>query len=300
MLHVSGDTMLTHALLAALLVQAPPQAAPHSKAFWQSVAMHDYALPPGGDLPALVAELEGFLASPDPDLRDEIGYSTLAAWIYQKRIVEPPLLRTLVGDLLRNLRQGIGDRESDGVFHRSFSALTLSVVVARDNAAPVLSAEDFGRIEAAALEYLAAERDLRGYDPQKGWMHSAAHTADLLKFLARSGHLAPADQTQLLDAIARKLATAPTVFTHGEDERFARAVLSIVNRADFDRAAFGAWTSRMRPARLPAKPSPADLAGAQNVKNALSKLEVLLATGPDSEPVAAARDAVRAALKDLF
>ena len=102
-------------------------------------------------------------------------------------------------------------------------------------------------------------------------------------------------------AAGHPLAAAPTVFTHGEDERLARAVLSIVNRADFDRAAFQAWAARTRPARLPARPSASDLAGAQNVKNALSKLEVLLATGSEpSESVAAARDAVRAALKDLF
>jgi len=286
-------------LFAVLLAAAAPPA--HPPDFWRSIAQHEYAPPPGSDLPALVSELEGFLASPDPELRDEIGYATLAAWIYQKRLVEPPLLRALTDDLLRNLTQGIGDRESDGVFRRSFSALTLSVVVARDNAAPVLGADEFRRVEAAALAYLAGERDLRGYDPQKGWMHSAAHTADLLKFVARSRFLEPAEQPRLLDAMARKLATAPTVFTHGEDERFARAILSIVNRADFDGAAFQAWTSRVRPSRPGAKPSPAELAGAQNVKNALSKLEVLLSIDPQpSGPAAAARDAVRAALKDLF
>ena len=291
--------MLLIALVFALLTPAEPPS--HSIDFWRSVAQHDYALPPGSDLPALVSELEGFLASPDPELRDEIGYSTLAAWIYQKRLVEPPLVRTLTNDLVRNLTQGIGDRESDGVFRRSFSALSLSVVVARDNTTPVLSADDFRRIEAAALEYLAGERDLRGYDPQKGWMHSAAHTADLLKFVARSRFLETAEQARILDAVAKKLAAAPTVFTHGEDERFARALLSIVNRADFDRAAFQAWTARVRPARLAARPSPADLAGAQNVKNALSKLEVLLSVDPQpSASVVSARDAVRAVLKDLF
>ena len=284
-----------------VLLLATAGAPPHPAGFWRSVAQHDYALAAGGDLPALVSELEGFLASPDPELRDEIGYSTLAAWIYQKRLIEPPLLRTLTSDLLRNLTEGVGDRGSDGVFRRSFSALTLSVVVARDNASPVLSRDEFHRIEAAALEYLASERDLRGYDPEKGWLHSAAHTADLVKFLARSRFLEPAEQPRVLDAVGRKLATAPTVFTHGEDERFARAVLSIVNRADFDRAAFQAWTRRVRPARLGAKPSAADLAGAQNVKNALSKLEVLLSIDPQpSESVVAARDAVRAALEDLF
>jgi len=287
------------AMLALLLV---PAAAPsHPAEFWRSIAQHDYAVPAGSDLPALVAELEELLASPDPELRDEIAYSTFAAWIYQKRTIEGPLLGTLTRDLVSNLTRGIGDRDSDGVFRRSFSALTLSVVVARDNASPVLTRDEFRRIEAAALEYLAAERDVRGYDPRKGWMHSAAHTADLLKFLARSRYLESAEQTRLLDAVGRKLAATPTVFTHGEDERIARAILSIVNRADFDRAAFQAWTARVRPGRPQARPSEADLAGAQNVKNALSKLEVLLAVDPQpSESVAAARDAVRAAVKDLF
>jgi hypothetical protein len=34
--------------------------------------------------------------------------------------------------------------------------------------------------------YLRDERDLRGFDPKKGWMHATAHTADLLAELSRS------------------------------------------------------------------------------------------------------------------
>jgi hypothetical protein len=132
-------------------------------------------------------------------------------------------------------------------------------------------------------------------------MHSAAHTADLLKFLARSRFLEPAGQTRFLDAIARKLAGTPTVFTHGEDERFARAVLSIVNRSDFDRAAFKSWTTQAKPPRLPEKFTPAQLSGAQNSKNLLAKLLVLLtADAQPSEAVQFARDSVRAALEGAF
>jgi hypothetical protein len=188
------------------------------------------------------------------------------------------------------------------VFRRSFSALMLSVVVARDNAKPFLPADDIRRLEAAALRYLEAERDVRGYDPVKGWIHSAAHTADLLKFLARSRHLGPADQLPLLEGIARKLTTAPVVFVNGEDERLARALLSVINRSDFDRPGFAAWVSRTTPGRLTAAlPKVEELRAAQNVKNLFAKLEVLLSV--DSQPsdsVQAARDSVRAALKDLF
>ena len=188
------------------------------------------------------------------------------------------------------------------MFRRSFSALMLSVVVARDNAKPFLPADDIRRLEAAALQYLKAERDVRGYDPVKGWIHSTAHTADLLKFLARSRHLEPADQRRLLEAVARKLTTAPVVFFNGEDERLARAVLSVINRSDFDRAGFAAWVSRATPGRLTsALPDVDEILGAQNIKNLFAKLEVLLSVDPQpSDSVQAARDSVRAALKDLF
>jgi hypothetical protein len=273
----------------------------HPVAFWRQIAGDKYAVPPGSDLVALTNELLGMLASPDPELRDEIAYSTLAAWIYQTRAIDGDGLRAVVGRLLDNLVDGVGERGTDLIFKRSFSALTLSVVVARDNMAPFLTKEEFSRIERAALAYLHAEQDLRGYAPEHGWMHSAAHTADLLKFIARSRFLDSADQRVVLDAITRKLDAASSVFTHGEDERFARAVLSIVNRSDFDRTAFSSWASEMKPPRLPAKPSSSDLLRGQNRKNLLAKLDVLLdADGQPSDAVQSAHASVRAALKDLF
>jgi uncharacterized protein DUF2785 len=284
---------------AALLAQGPAPA--HSRTFWGGIAKNQYAVPPGSDVAGLTAELIDMLALPDPELRDEIAYSTLAAWIYQTRVIDVPALRPVIDRLLANLTDGVGEQGSDRIFRRSFSALTLSTVVARDNAAPFLTAEEFRRIENAAVAYLDAERDVRGYDPEHGWMHSAAHTADLLKFLARSRYLDRAGQTRMLDAIARKLGAAANVFTHGEDERLARAALSIVNRADCDRAAFAAWAERAKPVRLPEKPSLAQLSAWQNAKNFFAKLAVLLDAGVQpAEAVQSARDSVRAALKDAF
>jgi hypothetical protein len=49
------------------------------------------------------------------------------------------------------------------------------------------------------------------------------------------------------------------------------------------------------------RPTVAELSAAQNLKNFLSKLEVLLSLDADpSAPVQRARDAVRAALRDQF
>lgn len=272
----------------------------HDSAFWRAIVRDRYTPPPGADVTGLVAELTDMLASSDPEARDDIAYSTLANWIYQRKIVDVATLRTTTARLIANLSAGIGEPPSDAIFRRSFSALTLSVIVARDNADPFLAAAEWRAVADAAIAYLAAERDLRGYDETRGWMHSAAHTADLLKFLGRSRHLDAAGQRRLLDAIGAKLATASNVFVFGEDERFARALLSLTARTDFDAAGFAEWLTRAKPALSP-RPTLAELRAIQNWKNTLAKLEVLLATEPQpSDDAAAARAALRGALKQLF
>jgi hypothetical protein len=292
--HMTGLLML---LLSTGVGAVAPD---HDVAFWRAIAHDHYTPPRGSDIPALAEELTGLLSSPDPELRDEIAYSTLTSWVFQQKLLDAAALRTLSARLLANMTRGIGDRDTDSVFGRSFSALVLSVVVARDNADPFLDADDWHRIEAGALAYLAAEQDVRGYDAAKGWMHSAAHTADLLKFLGRSRHLDAAGQRLVLDAIAQKLTTASVVFTHGEDERFARAVLSLTSRKDFADAAFTAWLQQTRPA-VPEHPSVAQLRAAQNWKNLLAKLEVLLSNDPQpSDAAVAARTSLRATLKTLY
>lgn len=299
---VRSCTGLVAVIAWTVTAAASPRAVPatHDLAFWRAIVHDQYAPPSGEAIPALTNELAEMLASPEPEQRDEIGYSTLANWIYQRKIVSGDALTALADRLLANLTQGIGERDTDSVFRRSFSALTLAAIVARDNADSVFDAATWHRIEQGALAYFAAEQDLRGYDPDHGWMHSAAHTADLLRFLARSRHLDAAGQTRMLTAIGAKLVTVPVVFTHGEDERLARALLSIVNRADFDRGGFATWLTRTRPAVAP-RPTVAQLRAIQNWKNTLAKLEVVLPNDPQApDAVAAARTAVRAALKELF
>lgn len=292
--------MLTCFLAAALAVCAA--AADRPVEFWRAIAAGQYEVPAGETAAPLANELVDLLGSPDPELRDTIAYSTLANWIYERKILDPAAVRSLSARLTANMRTGLEGSRTDAVFLRSFSALTMAAVIARDNAEPFLRKDEIASALSGALDYLAAEHDLRGYDPAKGWMHSAAHTADLLRFLARSRYLEQADQARILDAVSRKLAGAGSVFTHGEDERFARAVLSVINRSDFDRAGFQAWTARARPVQPgTALPSPSQLGGAQNMKNLFAKLEVILAlVAEPADNVRSALESVRGVLKGLF
>jgi hypothetical protein len=183
-----------HPLIVAVALAAGSiqPAAPHDKAYWRAIADARFEVPAGVTARELAPELLASLGDTDPELRDELTLSILTSWIYQKKLLSPEDLGPMIRTLESNLRKGVGETGTDGVLLRSFSALTLSVIAARENDAPFLSDGEFGRLLDAALAYFHDERDTRGFDPSKGWMHSAAHTSDLLKFLARNARLPPA------------------------------------------------------------------------------------------------------------
>jgi hypothetical protein len=234
----------------------------------------------------------------------------VAACVHRKKLLEPEERRELVARLSANLRRGIGESGTDSVLLRSFSALDLSVLAARESTDPALGDAGYRRLLDDALAYLRDERDLRGLEPRVGWIHATAHTADLLKFLARDPRFTPADQQRLLDATwVRLTAPATPVFTHSEDERLAAALLSVVKRPDFDASALDPWLARFaaleREVWAKAPPDPATLDASQNARSLLRSLHVLLSlpappgAGPTTAGEAAARERVLATLGAL-
>lgn len=229
--------MLQIVLLLGLLAPAAPA---HDRSFWKQITAGGYAVPPGESPAALIRELSNYLGDPDKELRDDLAYSIPVHWIYQDGRLTPDELRGFVSLWSANLAKGVGERGTDSVLLRSFSTLDLSILAAYDLKTPFLTDEEFHPFLDRALSYLEQEKDVRGYDEKKGWMHSAAHTADLLKFLARSPKLKLEEQARITAGIRAKLESSE-LFTHGEDQRLAAALLSLARRADFDPKALDSW-----------------------------------------------------------
>jgi hypothetical protein len=265
------------------------------KSFWMALA-NDCTIPAGESPARLVTEAVSLLGSRDPQWRDDVGYGVVAACVYKKRLLTPPERRALIATLSGNLRLGLGDVGTDTVLVRSFSALDLSLLAALELQDPVLDDLGYRRLLDDALAYLNEERDLRGLEPGVGWIHATAHTADLLKFLARDARFTAADQGRLLEAVWTRM-TMPgiPVWTHAEEERLATALMSVIRRPDFVATGFDTWLSRFGTLEKRvwerAPPDAAMLDASQNARNLLRSLFVLTSM-PQPEPTTG-QDAAR-------
>ncbi|MEZ4640259.1 MAG: DUF2785 domain-containing protein [Caldilineaceae bacterium] len=95
------------------------------------------------------------------------------------------------------------------------------------------------------MVYLAAEKDLRGQVPQKGWAHAIAHAADFFWVITRNRFLDAEDLKRILNAISDKV-TEPVAHTYlyQEDDRLAQAVISALLRNLLDMAFLNTWLAR--------------------------------------------------------
>lgn len=291
------------ALAAFLLSSVAAVAAERPREFWRGIVEKDYAVPPGESAAGLIDELSAFLGSADPELRDAFAYSIPSAWIYRDKALTVEQLDRLRTRWQANLSAKVGSTGDDSVFLRSFSALDLSILAAHDNQAPFLTQGQYEDLLGAALGYLSAEKDLRGVDAEKGWMHATAHTADLLKFLGRSTKLTVTDQGRIVDGIAAKLDAAGVGFSHGEHERLARALLSLVVRPDFDSKPLEAWIERTQTGQkalwVEPKLDPVRYDAIQNARLTLRDLYLLVSLQPAEKVTAEVRERLKKAAADL-
>lgn len=236
-------------VLAALLALATFQDAAPARGpeFWRAIPRAGYAVPAGESAAGLLGELDELLAARDPELRDDLGYGIAEQWILRRRLLAPQEARALAATWTAWLGRGLGERGTDTVLVRAFAALDLSLLAALDLEAPFLDRPGFDALVDGAVDALAHERDLRGWVPELGWVHATAHTADLLKFIARNPLLDDVGQARLLEGAARRTAaTDGYVFAHDEDERLAQAVLSVLAREDLSHDAFAAFLELCR------------------------------------------------------
>jgi hypothetical protein len=222
--------------------------------FWERVVAEGHRVPQDRPLADLTTELTMMLGDPDPRRREQIALAVLVAWVREG--VYDDLLEGLGDGMAAGLRVGIGERDTDTVFRRSYSALVLAECVRRDTQVNQLPPEVLLRWGDNAMTWLVRERDLRGFVVGKGWARAVAHGADVLAALAASRSFDRLELTVLLDVIAdRLLAPGFTFFVHGEVDRLAAATVAVWRRNVLALEVVEPWLARLGEAASPPGPT---------------------------------------------
>ena len=211
---------------------------------WEDTHATGLAVPSDRSLGDLTADLTRMLGDPDPATREQIARPTLVGWIRQG--VYDDLLAGLGDGMASGLTVGLGERDTDTVFRRSYSALVLAECLHRDRdrqLVPATKVLDWGDRVAT---WLLRERDLRGYVSGRGRAGAVAHGADALAELGRSPHVDTPELTVVLDVIAdRVLADADTRFVADESDRLAGATMAVLRRDRVPLSVVEPWVARL-------------------------------------------------------
>jgi hypothetical protein len=212
--------------------------------FWQSVVSGGMGVPSSRKLSDLTAELGEMLGDPDPEIRDGLAFPILAAWVSNG--VYDDLLKRLGDGICTLMEEGVGEVLTDRVYQRSFAALLMAEIIERDNRTDLLDERTILGWGDRISRWLLAEKDVRGFDPEKGWAHAVAHGADALSALARSPRVDGPGLVFLLDVIAdRVLKPTPEFYVAGETDRLALAAMDALRRNQVELDSLEPWLTRL-------------------------------------------------------
>lgn len=213
--------------------------------YWSQVQAAGFEVPGDRPLDDLTAELTTMLGSTEAEVRDGTAYPALATWI--DRGVYDDLLAGLGDGMVAGLSAGLGERGTDSVFRRSFSALILAECLERDNTQHLLPDTKILDWGDRIATWFLAELDTRGYVPDKGWAHAIAHGADTIGALGESPHLGGPEHAVMLDILAERLLLQPAdePLTAGEPDRMAHATMRILRRDTLGTDVLEPWVHRI-------------------------------------------------------
>lgn len=187
------------------------------------------------------------IGTTDPQLRDDLIFYLLATWIENSRLSKERMLGILAECLSKEkLFLHIEEPQSDAVFTRSFTVLTITAILWHHNhVSAFLKEKEIKKIKQSVFDYAKMEQDFRGYVPDKGWAHSVAHLADCLNEIALCSLADQDDMTQMLNIIRRIMRSKDIAFIYSEDERMVVAILSIIKRNLLDKKEILNWLEEL-------------------------------------------------------
>lgn len=178
----------------------------------------------------LLQEMLAHIGSVDAELRDHLIYRTFIE-LLSDNLLTPQQLHYLFETAISEdfLYLHIGEKATDSVFTRSFSALLVAGLLAKDAELLVLNDDDLHIFFKKIGRYLLLEQDIRGYVQDKGWAHSIAHGADLAATTIKHPKFDLQYAPSILHAL--KLVTwKDNVYINDEEERLINIVDALLQQ----------------------------------------------------------------------
>jgi hypothetical protein len=192
---------------------------------------NNYSLAKDDNIYAITMDMLKYIGSTDSQLRDDLIYDISAEWISNDLYSKEGLINLLYICLDEDhLFYKIGERDTDSVFTRSFSALFIANIIDSQRRNNFLANDDLIKTITDLIKYTIEEKDTRGYIEDKGWAHSTAHTADALSCLVKCSFLNRHYLLAILDAVKNKMSINDYVYIDHEDERITNTIISLINR----------------------------------------------------------------------
>lgn len=258
--------------------------------YWRPI--HEQAKDSDEVVDDLALELISCLASPNPELRDRIGYDLFTFWLRNEKLSDD-IRRSLLGQLSATMTAEPADMPDSSALARSFSALILAEVMRSDSNAPFMTAEERQTLLTNGTAAIAGETDYRGLDADLGWIHPIAHMSDLLWRFALHAETTEEQAKSILDAIRSKVAPTTSFYGFNESDRLARVVTTVITRNLLGADKVSAWLSKFEAPTSMAKwsdafASPQGMTELHNTKLFVRALADQL-DGADIDPALAAR-----------
>lgn len=206
------------------------------------IKKNDFKVPDDLNVLDFALNMMEYVGDTDSEMRDELIYETFCEWADENVFTVEQFKQILNVSLDDNhLFFKIGEQGTDSVFTRTFSALIIVVVIYVHRMENFVSKEDLKIVENKIIKYMANEKDVRGYVENKGWAHSAAHTADVLDQLTQCSSIEKNDLEEILKVLKTKVCINNYVYINQEDERMAIPVISIIKRNVIDNSEIIDW-----------------------------------------------------------
>lgn len=193
----------------------------------------------------LVEELLQNIGDPDSRVRDELIYPCLAHLLYDNHFNEEELLQYFT--VLMNeehLFYKINENPLNSVLTRSFSSLQIVIMLLVHKRDTIFDQAFVFEMFAKYLTYLKQESHFEGFNSEVGWLHSIAHSADVLNQFASLSYFQEEQLKVIFECVLDKMKQRNHYFGYYEDERMVTALNTAIKREILSNEYLIDWVER--------------------------------------------------------